>query len=88
MELPLGSRYYSANLGVDKTEIVRQHLADGFEVVFAGDGFPDADAARLVSADRRFARGDLADVLAREGLGFQTYQSWSEIAVNLLQRGS
>jgi 2,3-diketo-5-methylthio-1-phosphopentane phosphatase len=88
MDLPTNSPYYSANLGVDKTAIVRSLLADGVEVAFAGDGFPDADPARLVFAERRFARGDLADVLTREGLKFHPYKTWSEIAANLLQRNS
>lgn len=88
MELPLGSPFYSTNLGVDKTEIVRSLLADGVQVAFAGDGFPDADPARFVPAELRFARGDLADVLRREGLRFHSFQAWSEIAANLLQRNS
>lgn len=88
MELPLGSPYFAVNLGVSKTEIVRKHLAEGFQVAFAGDGFPDVDPARLVAEELRFARGDLAAVLQHEGFGFQTYQSWSEIARNLLQRNS
>lgn len=86
MELPADSPFYSANLGVDKTEIVRSHLAAGNQVAFAGDGFPDADPARLVPEDVRFARGDLAVVMQREGLGFRSYQTWSDIAQNLLQR--
>lgn len=86
MELPSDSAYFSANLGVDKTEIVRSHLAAGLDVAFAGDGFPDVDAARLVPAEMRFARGDLATVLAREGLAFEPYQTWSEIARKILQR--
>jgi 2-hydroxy-3-keto-5-methylthiopentenyl-1-phosphate phosphatase len=86
MEMPRNSPFYSANLGVDKTEIVRSLLAEGIQVAFAGDGFPDADPARLVPEELRFARGDLATVLQREGLGFRTYKTWSEIAQNLLQR--
>ena len=31
-------------------------------VAFAGDGFPDEEAARLVPGHLRFARGDLASV--------------------------
>jgi 2-hydroxy-3-keto-5-methylthiopentenyl-1-phosphate phosphatase len=49
-------------------------------VAFAGDGFPDADAARLVSSELRFARGDLAHVLTKEGLAFHRFEHWSEIA--------
>lgn len=88
MEMPAGSPYLSANLGVDKTAVVRRFLADGRTVAFAGDGFPDAEPARLVPGDLRFARGDLADVLRRERLPFHPFESWSEIARALLRRGA
>jgi 2-hydroxy-3-keto-5-methylthiopentenyl-1-phosphate phosphatase len=86
MDLPRESEYYSPNLGVDKTAIVREQVEAGNIVAFAGDGFPDADPARLVPGERRFARGDLAEVLTSEGLAFHPYQSWSEIAARLLQK--
>jgi 2,3-diketo-5-methylthio-1-phosphopentane phosphatase len=85
MEMPTDSPYLSASLGVDKTAVVRQHVAKGGKVAFAGDGFPDVDPARLVPGSLRFARGDLADVLQKEGLDFQRYDSWSEIARMLLR---
>ena len=87
MEMPTGSPYLSESLGVDKTAVVRQHVASGGRVAFAGDGFPDVDAARLVPASLRFARADLADVLQKEGLEFQRFRTWSDIASALL-RGS
>jgi 2,3-diketo-5-methylthio-1-phosphopentane phosphatase len=83
MELPRGTPYFSPSLGVDKAAVVREGLATGRRVAFAGDGFPDAEAARLVSAELRFARGDLANVLCEEGLAFRRYERWSEIAVAL-----
>jgi 2-hydroxy-3-keto-5-methylthiopentenyl-1-phosphate phosphatase len=85
MEMPTGSPYLSEFLGVDKTSVVRQHVAKGGRVAFAGDGFPDVDAARLVPASCRFARADLADVLKKEGLDFRRFRTWSEIADMLLQ---
>ena len=78
----------SQMLGVDKKEIVRRFVADGRLVAFAGDGFPDADPARLVPGDLRFARGDLATVLRTEGLPFHAFETWSDIARVLLARGS
>jgi 2-hydroxy-3-keto-5-methylthiopentenyl-1-phosphate phosphatase len=87
MEMPTESPYRSPTLGVDKAGIVRHHLAEGAVVTFAGDGFPDAESARLVSADLRFARGDLAGVLRNERLSFQSFDDWSTIADTLLQRG-
>jgi 2,3-diketo-5-methylthio-1-phosphopentane phosphatase len=84
MQMPTGSPYLSDFLGVDKTAVVREHVSQGGRVAFAGDGYPDADAARLVPGDLRFARGDLANVLHDEGLEFQRFQTWSEIAHALL----
>jgi 2-hydroxy-3-keto-5-methylthiopentenyl-1-phosphate phosphatase len=87
MEMPAGSPYLSPTLGVDKTAVVRRYLEGGRPVAFAGDGFPDAEPARLVPADLRFARGDLADVLRSEGLPFRPFESWSDIVHDLLGEG-
>lgn len=88
MEMPTGSPYLSQMLGVDKKEIVRHFIAEGRTVAFAGDGFPDADPARLVPDELRFARGDLVSVLHTEGLPFNAFETWSDIARVLLARGS
>jgi 2,3-diketo-5-methylthio-1-phosphopentane phosphatase len=85
VEMPVNSPYLSHELGVDKAKVVRTHLDAGRTVAFAGDGFPDAEAARLVPGDLRFARGDLADVLAREQLEFHPFDSWSDIARTIVQ---
>jgi 2,3-diketo-5-methylthio-1-phosphopentane phosphatase len=87
LEMPVGSRYLSPTVGIDKAGVVRDHLGAGRTVAFAGDGFPDADAARLVPGRLRFARGDLADVLAREHLEFRPFTEWSDIARALLAEG-
>jgi len=88
MEMPAQSAYWSPTLGVDKAGLVRAYLAEGAEVAFAGDGFPDAESARLVAADLRFARGDLTSVLRREGLAFQPFDRWAEIARVLARWGT
>jgi 2-hydroxy-3-keto-5-methylthiopentenyl-1-phosphate phosphatase len=80
MELPRESPFFSDRLGVDKTAVVRQAIAQGRRVAFAGDGPPDIDPARLVPANLRFARADLAQALSDEGLAFREYDRWSEIA--------
>jgi len=85
VDMPVGSPYLSKSLGVDKTAVVRQQVASGRQVAFAGDGFPDVEAARLVSGKLRFARADLADVLQQEGLEFHRFKTWSEIPHILLQ---
>jgi 2-hydroxy-3-keto-5-methylthiopentenyl-1-phosphate phosphatase len=84
MELPLGSPFLSPTLGVDKARVVRRHLGLGRAVAFAGDGFPDEEAALLVPGHLRFARGDLADVLRKHGQPYQTFSVWSEIARRLV----
>jgi 2,3-diketo-5-methylthio-1-phosphopentane phosphatase len=87
MEMPVGSPYLSPTLGVDKAAVVRDALYRGDRVAFAGDGFPDAEPARLVSDELRFARGDLANTLRDEGLNFRWFDTWSDIARILCKRG-
>lgn len=84
MQLPASSPYFSPTHGIDKAAVVRHSLARAKLVAFAGDGFPDLDAAKLVPASLRFARGDLAEALTREGLPFHPFQRWSEVAQRLL----
>jgi len=84
MRLPTESPYFCREIGIDKAAVVRAGLRRGSVVAFAGDGFPDADAARLVPDDLRFARGDLASLLIAEGLPFRTFRRWSEVAECLL----
>jgi 2-hydroxy-3-keto-5-methylthiopentenyl-1-phosphate phosphatase len=80
MELPTRSPYYCGKIGIDKAAIVRKAIEAGRTVAFAGDGFPDLDAALLVPPERRFARGDLADSLRELGSAFHPFGKWSEIA--------
>jgi 2-hydroxy-3-keto-5-methylthiopentenyl-1-phosphate phosphatase len=83
MTLPESSPFFSSTIGIDKAGIVRHYLDQGATVAFAGDGFPDADAARLVAGELRFARGALATVMDREGLPYHDYTTWSDIARKL-----
>jgi len=85
MEMPLESPFLSENLGVNKTGIVQRFIDSGATVAFAGDGFPDAEPARLVPENLRFARGDLARLLDSEGQRFQRFDVWSDIARVLVQ---
>lgn len=86
MEMPKDSLFWSPMLGVDKAGIVQHFLSKGWTVAFAGDGFPDAEPARLVPADLRFARGDLADMLSRDQLPYHQFEKWTDIARQLLER--
>jgi 2,3-diketo-5-methylthio-1-phosphopentane phosphatase len=88
MEMPPQSAYWSPTLGVDKGGLVRAHVASGARVAFAGDGFPDVEAARLVAADLRFARSDLANVLRSEGLAFHHFDQWADVARVLARQGT
>lgn len=81
--LPRESPYYSEDVGVDKSAVVRDALAGGGDVAFAGDGPPDIVPATLVRAERRFARGHLAEALRERGEGFVGFSRWSEIAGEL-----
>ena len=83
--MPTTSPFYSSTLGIDKAAVVRSLQALGKTVAYAGDGFPDAEPARLVPDHLCFARGDLATVLAGEGRSFRSYSRWSEIAAMLLE---
>jgi 2,3-diketo-5-methylthio-1-phosphopentane phosphatase len=85
MELPTASPYYCGKIGIDKAAIVRKAIEAGRTVAFAGDGFPDLDAALLVTPERRFARGDLASSLRELGSDFHPFGKWSEIARTLIQ---
>jgi 2,3-diketo-5-methylthio-1-phosphopentane phosphatase len=87
MQLPINSPFFSPSLGVDKAGIVREATKSGRRVAFAGDGFPDIDAARLVPAELRFARADLATALSLVGLTFHPFDDrWAEIAAILADR--
>ena len=57
-----------------------------FEFALETPGGPRRYAARLVPGELRFARGDLADVLTREGLPFRPFEAWSDVARDLLRR--
>src|SRR5262249_1042851 len=83
MEMPTDSTHPPQRLGVDKAGVVRRNLEEGRTVAFAGDGFADADAARLVADELRFARADLATVMNEEGLPFHPFEKWSDIARTL-----
>jgi len=84
MRPPVESQFYCPDVGVDKQAVVRDALARYDKVAFAGDGPPDIKPALLVSADRRFARGFLADELQRRGQMFNDFNAWSDIVASLV----
>jgi 2,3-diketo-5-methylthio-1-phosphopentane phosphatase len=84
MTLPATSPYFCPSLGVNKAQIVRTALRAGADVAFAGDGYPDLEAAVLVPEQRRFARGALGETLRQRRFGFRSFSSWEEIAAQLV----
>jgi len=86
MTLPADSQFFSPTHGIDKAAVVRRALESGLPTAFAGDGYPDIDAARLVPAQRRFARSALAETLKRQGLPYRPFERWSEVARMLLEQ--
>jgi 2-hydroxy-3-keto-5-methylthiopentenyl-1-phosphate phosphatase len=84
--LPTESRYFSPTHGIDKAAVVRAAQQRDAIVAFAGDGYPDLPAARLVSEALRFGRADLADALREAKLSFRPFEQWSEVARALLSK--
>jgi 2-hydroxy-3-keto-5-methylthiopentenyl-1-phosphate phosphatase len=80
MELPTASPFYSPSHGIDKAALVRAAQQSTARVAFAGDGFPDLPAARLVAPELRFATASLALALEQEGLPFRRFERWREVA--------
>jgi 2-hydroxy-3-keto-5-methylthiopentenyl-1-phosphate phosphatase len=85
IEPPVGSPFFSAEVGIDKSAVVRNALGQFQHVAFAGDGPPDVEPSLLVPPHFRFARGYLADELRRRREPFQEFSEWSEIACSLVR---
>ena len=88
MERPTGSPFFSFENGVNKPAVVQFYLDQGWQVAFAGDGFPDFEAALLTKPDARFARGDLARALEGRGESFHRFERWRDVAAALLMPGA
>ena len=88
MVLPETSRFFSRQTGIDKTGVMRDARRRGGSVAFAGDGRPDLEPALLAPPARRFARGWLAEALRGQGQAFQPFETWSQIAAQLLTQDS
>jgi 2,3-diketo-5-methylthio-1-phosphopentane phosphatase len=84
MDAPTDSPFYCPETGVDKAAVVRFQRQRAATVAFVGDGYTDLPAALLVPPERRFARGDLAEVLSRRGQAYRPFTIWSDVARSLL----
>jgi 2,3-diketo-5-methylthio-1-phosphopentane phosphatase len=84
MDPPRESPFFSPETGIDKAGVVRSLQREGRRTAFAGDGYPDVEAALEVPESLRFGRGDLAEVLRERGERFRPFDRWSEVADALI----
>lgn len=82
---PETSPYFDADVGISKLSVVERQKADGREVVFAGDGYPDIPAA--CRADYVFARDVLLQKLPDKG-NVEPLRSFAEILTLLKEKMS
>jgi len=57
--------------------IIRKYQAEGYKVVFVGDGPTDKEAAEV--ADFVFAKGRLVEYCQAKGLPFTAFESFSDL---------
>jgi 2,3-diketo-5-methylthio-1-phosphopentane phosphatase len=87
MERPVGSRWFQPDYGVDKRSLVIEYQQRYAVVAFAGNGAPDYQAALSVPPELRFARGYLASRFDREGIPYQCFEAWGDVATVLTTAG-
>lgn len=75
--LPQSSPYYNAEVGISKASVVQKLKDEGYFVVFAGDGPPDAAPAAL--ADVVFAKKILLDLCNQQKIPCREFKNFSEI---------
>lgn len=74
---PKTSPYYDDKVGISKAAIVEKLIADGYRVIFAGDGPPDIAPARL--ADVVFAKKILLEKCQEEGIKTERFNDYNDI---------
>ncbi|MCX7923010.1 MAG: MtnX-like HAD-IB family phosphatase [Clostridia bacterium] len=79
------SPYYSDIFGLDKRKVVESIRKDYEYIFFAGDSEPDLGAAK--AADMVYARGELEELLRKEGIGFTAFSDFKQIEKDLLEKG-
>jgi len=88
LERPTDPRIRCPQVGIDKAATLRAYRGAADRVVFAGDSNPDLEAAKIVGAHDRFARGRLAVALDDLGLCYRPFERWHDIACALLADGA
>ncbi|MFV0627432.1 MAG: MtnX-like HAD-IB family phosphatase [Alphaproteobacteria bacterium] len=69
--------FYDEKIGISKYKLVKQLKDEGYFVVFAGDGPPDVEPARI--ADVVFAKKILLKRCLEENIPFQKFDSFANI---------
>ena len=70
-------RYYDEDLGVSKKNFVLNLKQKGYTVIFAGDGLPDIDAAKV--SDIVFARDYLVQLCEKNRVSHKHFDSYYDI---------
>lgn len=76
-KLPSDSPYFDSDVGISKYKLVKKLKDDGYFVIFAGDGPPDFDPARI--ADVVFAKKILLQKCKEEGIPTKYFRGYIDI---------
>lgn len=74
---PQDSPFYDENVGISKYKLVKKLKDEGYFVIFAGDGPPDFEPAKI--ADTVFARKMLLDKCRQAGIKTEKFDSFKDI---------
>jgi len=79
------SPYFSDVFGLDKRKVLERIRKDYEYIFFAGDSEPDLAAAKV--ADLAYARGELEELLRKEGMQFTAFSDFKQIEKDLVEKG-
>ena len=74
---PYDSVYYDTAVGISKATVVREFQKQGYEVIYAGDGPPDVEPAKI--ADVVFAKKILLERCRELGIKTRKFDSFRDI---------
>lgn len=74
---PYDSAYYDKAVGISKAAVVRELQKQGYEVIYAGDGPPDVEPAKI--ADVVFAKKTLLERCRELGIKTHKFDSFQDI---------
>ncbi|MDR2905188.1 MAG: MtnX-like HAD-IB family phosphatase [Helicobacteraceae bacterium] len=77
--------FYDEKTGVSKVKLIEKLKKEGYKVIFAGDGPPDVEAAKL--ADVVFARKILKDECEKQKIAYRELPDFSAIKDYILAQG-